>query len=299
MLLHHLGEPPGPADHLEDQKVPQANVLLHWEPGTVGLAGRSGVHGQHPSVGGKHVQTDPNAVVLPRGQHVRGFGSLRLQPTGHRHREAPHHAQDEAPQHRQHLQGLPAHQHVLVHSRHPGRSACPGVELHRQHEEVLHRAATLPQDLHPLLHHRLQRHPHGHRRVVRADLCAGAHTQSQAGLPQGVQRPHQQELGEVAGFAQDGHHCAELLHRLLGPTFHPAAAGRGVRDRQLRHPLQGRVVPGTSRAELRHEPAHLHPHQQRDASRIHPHARLQLLQPTRWEIHPAHNWRRVQPQQVG
>lgn len=55
VLLHHSGKRSGPPHHLEDQEVPQAHVLLHWELGFVRSPSRSGLHGKHLAVRSQHL----------------------------------------------------------------------------------------------------------------------------------------------------------------------------------------------------------------------------------------------------
>ncbi|KAJ8404135.1 hypothetical protein AAFF_G00339080 [Aldrovandia affinis] len=78
------------------------------------------------------------------------------------------------------------------------------------------------------------------------------------------------QVAEVPGAAEDGHHCAGRLHRLLAAALLAPARRRLLPARRVQRALQGRLLPGRGHRQLPAQPHHLHAHQQGHAPRYHP-----------------------------
>lgn len=266
-VSHHLsahsgGERRGPGGHLEKQKIPHAHVLLAGQPDAVGLASRLHLHGKHSDVGGEHSQDDSGPVVSQRRWRFHNPLGFCHQPPRHRHRAPRDDGANEALPRRQARPDVRPDRGELGPVRAPGRPSRHGLELHREPGDVFHRVAALRQELHPLLHHRVHPGAAGHRGALRAHLPHREVQHPAAGQRAAAQRSGE-EIPEVLGSAEDGHHRSRRVHRVLAASLRAPYAGLQLSGSKLRGAVQGGLLLGYRHDQLSSKPHHLYPNQQR------------------------------------
>ncbi len=228
-VYHHLSSHCGGKCHcfggnMEEQKIPHTHVLLTGQLDALWFAFRLHLHGEHCDFWCKHSQIDSSAVVSSRRRRVYHTFCVYHQSPRYSHRAARHDGPDEAVSRGQARPNVRFDCCKLGSFGAPRHSPNHGLELHWKSGRMLHRLASLRQELHPLLHYRVHPGADVHRGALRAHLphCEVQHPAIR--LQSSAQRSGQ-EVPEVSGSAEDSHHRSWGLHRLLVASLCAPSAG--------------------------------------------------------------------------